>query len=154
MKILLLIIFISLVNIGFSQKTKTEYIFKTSIVSIGYTIKYDSENLPTDSSFFVFAKDYRYQYLTELYTMKYGKIQDIYSFFKFCKLFLETEDAGVSQTHYGNYISISKTLGIKGVSIYGIGNDDDAYCVLGISHLNKYLYKLESWASTNKIALK
>jgi hypothetical protein len=152
--IIYLLFFICTYNNSFSQKTKSFEIVKSQIVYVSGIVSFNESGNPTDTLYYMFAKDYRYQYNIEMFSVRSGTIKEIYSFLKYCLAFIEKEDEGTSETKEGNSLHVSKTMGMKGLYIYGAEKYDRSYCIVGPSHLKKYIASIESWALKNNVSIK
>jgi hypothetical protein len=142
MKQIIFLILLIIPLYSFAQKTKSSIIFKSSIINIGISINYNGDS-PIDTSCFIIAKDYQYQYSYQNFTLKSGTIEEVKDFLIHCKLFLNAETDGTSETYEGNHISVSNYMGIKG--LYMFGNNSDSYCVLGSKQLSKYISAIDSY---------
>ena len=153
MKTLFLIIGVTMSFSLLAQKSRDIDICRVSNCIVSASIQYNNVGLPIDTSYFVLAKNDRYEQLYDLFILKSGKLNNIYSFFKYCSDFYKKEDKGVSITYEGSLISLSGLMGMKIMSVYGRGKDDNSYHMFNGMTLNNIISKIEKWANKNNIIL-
>jgi DUF2075 family protein len=95
--------------------------------------------------FLILGRNSKYVHITDYITIKSGNFDEVWGFFTYCKEFLEKEEAGIAENFEGNYISVHKVMGAKGLMIYGEGDDDSGYTGFNLKVLNKVLTCMQEW---------
>jgi hypothetical protein len=141
------------VSFSYSQKAKTIDVAKIQLANIYANISYNSNGVPSDTSYVLVAKDDRYQYLNEYITLYQGNIRDLFHLIVYSIEFMNKEETGILENYKGNKIYSKKIGGFKCVSINGIEKDSDSSCTFNQIMLNKLKNKIENWCKINKIEL-
>jgi hypothetical protein len=142
-----IILLLSLTSTSLAQKMKKIQLCDGpyNLYAISANLTLNESNTPTDTSYLVLAKNFKYTEITEFIVVKKGSFNDVWNFFTYCLEFLQKEDIGVSENHNGNYISVSKQHGFKMISVFGEGKDSSGFVNYNQKYLDKILSCLEEW---------
>lgn len=139
MKRIIVLFFIALPIIAFSQKTKTIDIARIQFASIHGYVKFDKNNKVIDTTYTLYGQDNRYKQIIEIYTLKRGSLADIYLFIKKCRAFLKEEEPNVSSDLDGVHVSVSTMMGAKYITLWDPQTGSSGYTDLTGMQLNKLM---------------
>lgn len=142
-RIIPLLIFCALSVLSFAQtKSKKIYVADNNSLIINGYVNFDETNTPQDTVYMLMGRDVRYESIVELIILKQGRIEDIKELLKNCMKAFD-EDDGTTLNYGESTIYVSKLMGVKNISLYGVGKDNRGYCYLSKNWITKLLSKIE-----------
>lgn len=138
---------ISLSVFGQDKKTKNFDIGEHAGVNLGGMITF-IDNVPTDTLFYMFGRDARYNSLVEIFTIRSGTLEDIETLLK--KLSESfTEDDGTSLKFGPNRVHVTSVTGTRALWVYS-EDGDRAYIRLTKNQLLKVIAKVDTYKAKGK----
>lgn len=140
--ILIILCVTSILSFGQTKTKKIPVADNNSLIINGY-VNFDETNTPQDTVYMFMGRDVRYKSIVELIILKEGGIEDIKELLNKC-MEAFNEDDGTSLNYGESTIYVSKLMGVKNVSLYGVGKDSRGYCYLSKNWITKLLGKIEA----------
>jgi hypothetical protein len=137
-----ILLFVSIFS--YSQKTKRFSVVETIAATITGIISYNEEDVPMDTVFYLTGRDGRYERISSTILFQKGYPEDIIGLLNKCIEAFD-EDAGTALTYGDSKIFIEKSAGVKYITLYGIGKDDNGYSKINRSQFVKLKDKFEEY---------
>ena len=151
-RIVLAFIFTCFVSVIFAQRTRTEEVFSTMTHEV-LKVLYITNDSKTDTLVAFYAKDHRYQQLTDLITLYSGSVQDYYDFMVKLEKFYNENEPEVSDYIDGYRINILKVVGYKCIWWYEKESDGNGYHYFMIKGLVKMRLQFANWCQEKGLKL-
>lgn len=154
MKTLLCIILFVIMSIDiFAQKTITIDIFKKGLVEEYLNAKIIENNTSgrRDTIIIFFARNHKYQHITDMITLYSGSCKRYSSFMNDVIEFAKQNESGTSNTFDHHIVSLGKTMGIKSVSIFN--KEGMGYHTFTVGILEKFKKEFLNWCKKNNVCI-
>lgn len=147
--------FLSHISILYAQKTKSFTVYKlpNNKFNLNGLIKYDVNNVVTDTSYWISVMDEQYTMIYESIILKSGTIQECYDFLKEVKSAVDNEDIKTTLTIGGCRVYVCKIFGVRSGMIHSPEEYSKGYCCYDYGQLYGIINHVKSSCLKRNIKL-